>query len=169
MSASRSVIVCDVGHVEYQAAWDLQRAIQTRLIQAKRSDPPEIIAHVLLLVEHDPVYTLGKSGRVEHLSRARPRAPHARCDLREDRSWWRHHVSRPRTDRGVSHPGPRPVLHGHTPLPTHAGNHDHPDLRRARTACREPPSRVAPASGSSRTRGDPNERYAPWAYGAAAG
>ncbi len=67
MSASRSVVVCDLGKTDYLPAWDLQKRVQARLIAAKRRDPPEPIPHVLLLVEHPPVYTLGKSGDARHL------------------------------------------------------------------------------------------------------
>ncbi len=34
---------------------------------AKRQEPPQRIPHVFLLVEHPPVYTLGKNGRLDHL------------------------------------------------------------------------------------------------------
>lgn len=67
MSVSRSVVVCDLGKMDYRPAWDLQRRIQARLIAAKRREPSEIIPHVLLFVEHPPVYTLGKSGDARHL------------------------------------------------------------------------------------------------------
>ncbi len=67
MSASRTVVVCDRGRMQYEPAWDLQRRLQARLIAAKRRKPAEIVPHVLLFVEHPPVYTLGKSGDAEHL------------------------------------------------------------------------------------------------------
>lgn len=56
------LIVCDLGRAEYEPTWELQKRIQARLIEAKRSEPPQIIPHVMLLVEHPHVYTLGKSG-----------------------------------------------------------------------------------------------------------
>ena len=61
------IIVCDLGRAEYEPTWELQKRIQARLIAAKRSEPPQIIPHVLLLVEHPPVYTLGKSGDAGNL------------------------------------------------------------------------------------------------------
>lgn len=51
----------------YREAWDLQAATQERLIQAKRADPPAFVPHVVFLVEHLPVFTLGKSGDVANL------------------------------------------------------------------------------------------------------
>lgn len=51
----------------YREAWELQAEVQARLVQAKRTDPQEAIPQVLLLVEHPPVFTLGKSGDVGHL------------------------------------------------------------------------------------------------------
>jgi lipoyl(octanoyl) transferase len=67
MSASEEMIVCHLGRVPYERAWALQEAVQERLIAAKRAEPPETVPHVLLLLEHPPVYTLGKSGDVENL------------------------------------------------------------------------------------------------------
>ncbi|HMB94028.1 MAG TPA: lipoyl(octanoyl) transferase LipB [Rhodothermales bacterium] len=61
------VVVCHLGRIAYVAAWNLQKQIQARLIAAKRREPPETIPHVLLLVEHPPVYTLGKSGDASNL------------------------------------------------------------------------------------------------------
>ncbi|MFU8860374.1 MAG: lipoyl(octanoyl) transferase LipB [Cyclonatronaceae bacterium] len=69
--------VIDVGLVPYQQAWDLQKAVQKRLIDekmARRADPgpkagqsAERSNDVLLFVEHPHVYTLGKSGDGSHL------------------------------------------------------------------------------------------------------
>ncbi|MDX1530849.1 MAG: lipoyl(octanoyl) transferase LipB [Rhodothermales bacterium] len=63
-------IVCHLGRVAYEPAWALQRRVQDRLIRAKRGaepaapDPPP---HVVLAVEHPPVFTLGKNGDGAHL------------------------------------------------------------------------------------------------------
>ncbi|NNE70936.1 MAG: lipoyl(octanoyl) transferase LipB [Rhodothermales bacterium] len=59
---AEQVKVCRLGRLRYEPTWKLQAEIQARLIEAKRADPPRRIPHVLLLLEHDPVYTLGKSG-----------------------------------------------------------------------------------------------------------
>ncbi len=67
MSASRFVMVCDVGQLDYRPAWVLQQRIQQRLIAAKRRTPPEMLPHVFLFVEHPPVYTIGKSGNRQNL------------------------------------------------------------------------------------------------------
>lgn len=61
------VTVCSLGRVAYAPTWELQQKLQARLIAAKRRQPPEPLPHVLLLVEHPPVYTLGKSGDADHL------------------------------------------------------------------------------------------------------
>ncbi len=61
------VVVCHLGRLAYAPAWDLQRRLQARLIAAKRAEPPEALPHVMLLVEHPPVYTLGKNGDAAHL------------------------------------------------------------------------------------------------------
>jgi lipoyl(octanoyl) transferase len=64
----------DLGRAPYQPVWDLQTAIQQRLIdekQARRKQklykPGEESNDVLLFVEHPHVYTLGKSGNSAHL------------------------------------------------------------------------------------------------------
>jgi lipoyl(octanoyl) transferase len=63
--------VIDLGLMPYQQAWDLQKAVQKRLIDEKiawRADPSAIRSNdVLLFVEHPHVYTLGKSGDGSHL------------------------------------------------------------------------------------------------------
>ena len=64
---SRSIVVCHLGRVPYERARGLQGAVQERLIAAKRAEPPQTVPHVLLLLEHPPVYTLGKSGDAENL------------------------------------------------------------------------------------------------------
>jgi lipoyl(octanoyl) transferase len=60
-------MVCHLGRVAYAPTWDLQKQVQARLIAAKRQDPPAAVPHVVLLVEHPPVYTLGKSGDASNL------------------------------------------------------------------------------------------------------
>lgn len=51
-----------MGRMDYEPAWDLQRRIQNHLVADKRSANPTRPDHVMLLVEHPPVFTLGKSG-----------------------------------------------------------------------------------------------------------
>lgn len=67
MSDRQPVVACHLGRVPYEPTWELQQRVQDRLIEAKRQTPTEAIPHVLLLVEHPPVYTLGKSGDADHL------------------------------------------------------------------------------------------------------
>ena len=58
----------------YQQIWDLQTSLQKSLIELKRSaaSQEELSSergfhHHLLFCEHNPVYTLGKSGKESHL------------------------------------------------------------------------------------------------------
>lgn len=67
MPDRQRIVVCHLGRVAYEPTWTLQQRLQERLIEAKRQSPSEPLPHVLLLVEHPPVYTLGKSGDAEHL------------------------------------------------------------------------------------------------------
>ncbi|PSQ94675.1 MAG: lipoyl(octanoyl) transferase [Bacteroidetes bacterium SW_11_64_17] len=67
MATQEEIVVCHLGRLAYEPARALQEQIQERLITAKRAEPPERVPHVLLLLEHPPVYTLGKSGDAENL------------------------------------------------------------------------------------------------------
>jgi lipoyl(octanoyl) transferase len=65
-----TVELYDLGHAPYQPVWDLQTAIQQRLVDEKLKrrkekklyKPGDGSNDVLLFVEHPHVYTLGKSG-----------------------------------------------------------------------------------------------------------
>lgn len=67
MATQEEIVVCHLGRLAYESARALQEQIQERLITAKRAEPPETVPHVLLLLEHPPVYTLGKSGEADNL------------------------------------------------------------------------------------------------------
>jgi len=56
----------DLGRISYQQAWDYQTELQQGIIKDKRAgnSNPE---NYLLFCEHNPVYTLGKSGSADHL------------------------------------------------------------------------------------------------------
>jgi lipoyl(octanoyl) transferase len=54
----------------YSEAWDLQTSIHKDLIERKRDAERsihELPKHRMILCEHSPVYTLGKSGSIDHL------------------------------------------------------------------------------------------------------
>jgi lipoyl(octanoyl) transferase len=65
----------DLPGIRYQAAWDLQtelhEAVKARKLdnrhRAKAGEDPLPQFHHLLFCEHPPVYTLGKSGSLDHL------------------------------------------------------------------------------------------------------
>ena len=57
----------DLGRMDYNEAWVLQRKIQTKIIDGKLSEPPVHFPNVLLTLEHPPVYTIGKSGDIGNL------------------------------------------------------------------------------------------------------
>ncbi len=72
----RKVEYQDLGQIDYQKAWDYQQSLLKQVVDtkvanrrlAKANQPvgpnPE---NFLLFCEHPPVYTLGKSGSMEHL------------------------------------------------------------------------------------------------------
>ncbi|MBK8700667.1 MAG: lipoyl(octanoyl) transferase LipB [Saprospiraceae bacterium] len=61
--------------IGYAEAWEQQTAFHKQLVEQKRAktmdnggvQPAEIATNKLLLCEHNPVFTLGKSGSMEHL------------------------------------------------------------------------------------------------------
>lgn len=68
----------DLGTTDYQQCWELQRSLFEALLARKagaagaaahKTDAPDNSGDVgtVLLTEHDPVYTLGKSGHAENL------------------------------------------------------------------------------------------------------
>lgn len=60
MNARSLLLACWLGCVPYEQAWGWQRA----LVAARRAGE---LPDVLLLLEHPPVYTLGRRGRPEHV------------------------------------------------------------------------------------------------------
>jgi lipoyl(octanoyl) transferase len=75
---TQKVLFRDLGTMDYQPAWDLQEELLAENVRiksakwnAKESGPAvatdEETAHHLLFVEHPPVYTLGKSGKMDHV------------------------------------------------------------------------------------------------------
>lgn len=63
----QNVIFKDLGKMRYQEAWDLQEKMLQENVDKKRNQEPQTTTHHLYFVEHPPVYTLGKSGKEEHV------------------------------------------------------------------------------------------------------
>lgn len=59
----------DLGTLDYAACRAVQQELFDAALERKRNDPHRDAgcAGTILLVEHPPVYTLGRSGRIEHL------------------------------------------------------------------------------------------------------
>jgi lipoyl(octanoyl) transferase len=63
----------DLGRISYKKAWDYQETVLKSLVSKKlykRDHPEDEVSdavHSLLFCEHNPVYTLGKSGSEDHL------------------------------------------------------------------------------------------------------
>ena len=58
------ILVQNIGRKAYKAVWDLQIKMQQQRIRGEIED-------TLILVEHDPVYTLGKNANEDHLLQSR--------------------------------------------------------------------------------------------------
>ena len=67
----KEVKYIDLGRMAYAECWDLQRSLFDRQLSVKAGSVDEDLtpemAGWLLLVEHNPVYTLGKSGKLENM------------------------------------------------------------------------------------------------------
>ncbi len=73
-ASPQEVVVLDLGLVDYRKAWQIQERLlqeNLRIKEKKRMDPQQFAGlsttHYLIFCEHPPVYTLGKSGKAEHL------------------------------------------------------------------------------------------------------
>lgn len=72
MTQNRQILFEDLGVMDYKACWDYQEALFQKTIEKKidlRNHPDKggSTENHLLFVEHPHVYTLGKSGKEEHL------------------------------------------------------------------------------------------------------
>jgi lipoyl(octanoyl) transferase len=65
------VLFEDWGQMDYKTAWDLQERMLKQNVAIKsenfQSDVAPATTNYLFFVEHPPVYTLGKSGKIEHV------------------------------------------------------------------------------------------------------
>ena len=61
------VQILDLGRKSYKDVWNLQKKMQLKRLNGDIGD-------VLILVEHDPVYTLGKNANPDHLLQSRDRS-----------------------------------------------------------------------------------------------
>jgi lipoyl(octanoyl) transferase len=68
---NKKVKYIDLGLIDYQKAWDLQESYFKEIVDQKINnrtlDLQKITNNYLLFCEHPHVYTLGKSGKIEHL------------------------------------------------------------------------------------------------------
>ena len=55
-----SINILDLGRMSYNSAWDIQKNYHQKVLKGKEQD-------TLILVEHEPVYTLGKNANDNHL------------------------------------------------------------------------------------------------------
>jgi lipoyl(octanoyl) transferase len=71
--SSRRIHCRDLGLISYSEAWDYQKQLHQYLINRKRNVDQDLEQgvdfndHFFLICSHPPVYTLGKSGKMDHL------------------------------------------------------------------------------------------------------
>ncbi|MBT4306858.1 MAG: lipoyl(octanoyl) transferase LipB, partial [Candidatus Marinimicrobia bacterium] len=58
--------IVDLGYMDYQSAWEYQKDYHQKVLDGVSED-------TLLLVEHEPVYTLGKNANEDHLLQSAPK------------------------------------------------------------------------------------------------
>jgi len=70
---NKNVIFQNLGLIDYQTAWDYQEKLHAEIVAIKLNNKhlalenQELTSNYLLFCEHPHVYTLGKSGKPEHL------------------------------------------------------------------------------------------------------
>ncbi len=74
---NNSVFFQDLGVLDYRSAWDYQEKLFNEILEIKSRNrqaeingdahQPEITPNHLLFVEHPPVFTIGKAGKMNHL------------------------------------------------------------------------------------------------------
>ena len=62
---NRKIVFEDLGRKAYKDAWDYQENLLQQSVKSKSAS--EATSNFLLFVEHPPVYTLGKSGKKDHV------------------------------------------------------------------------------------------------------
>jgi len=71
MEKNKTIKIIDLGHQSYSKSLEVQENHFNGIISLKRSnrktDHPQPTQNYLLWVEHPPVFTLGKRGKIEHL------------------------------------------------------------------------------------------------------
>ncbi|CAI8215283.1 MAG TPA: lipoyl(octanoyl) transferase [Flavobacteriaceae bacterium] len=71
MKTNKTIHVQELGQQPYKTCWDYQEKLFQGIIDLKRAnrnnDSIQATPNYLLFVEHPPVFTLGKSGKIEHL------------------------------------------------------------------------------------------------------
>lgn len=63
----RNILVRQLGYMRYEEAWKYQDSLFQSIIQSKVESGSYSGPDYLLCVEHPPVYTIGKSGKINHL------------------------------------------------------------------------------------------------------
>ena len=61
------VEILELGLIDYKEAWDKQTLIHQQLVQQKRSESQNLHPNRLIICQHPPVFTLGKSGKESHI------------------------------------------------------------------------------------------------------
>ena len=71
MSRNKNIIVRDLGKINFEDCLDIQKELQNEIIQIKlnnrKKNSSKKTPNYLLVVEHDHVYTLGRSGNKNNL------------------------------------------------------------------------------------------------------
>tara|TARA_A200000113_G_scaffold224000_1_gene240861 strand:+ start:12676 stop:13395 length:720 start_codon:yes stop_codon:yes gene_type:complete len=71
LKTNKTIHVQELGQQSYKTCWDYQEKLFQGIIDLKRAnrnnDSIQATPNYLLFVEHPPVFTLGKSGKIEHL------------------------------------------------------------------------------------------------------
>lgn len=106
----------DLGRLAYEPALREQHHRFDPMVQAKldRRALPCDGAGYVLTVEHEPVYTLGKSGKQNHLLLSNPELAELGAEFHQSSRGGGYHLPRAWSTGGVSHFGPRKAQAGYS-------------------------------------------------------
>jgi lipoyl(octanoyl) transferase len=99
-----------LGSVDYKEAWDFQESLFNAIISSKQQGSSDSESH-LITCEHPHVFTLGKSGKKDHLLADEESLKSIDARFYPINRGGGHYVSWPRTVGGLSDLGFRPVFY----------------------------------------------------------
>ena len=104
---NKIITVEDLGLLSFASALEVQEDYFYKIISEKKAnrqkEQPTPTDNFLLFVEHKPVYTLGKSGDIQHLLLDQNGLKEKEIEFSQDESWRGHYFPWIGSDRWIPH------------------------------------------------------------------